>query len=109
MSIFKKFLGGRKDVPPATASAPVMQPSGVRTDPAKDPDMIKVYDAYGRELFITRDNWRESVLKGAIEKAWNDADQLAGLVTQLLYDSFFAEAVPPVDRRRPVALAGRGA
>jgi len=29
---------------------------------ANDPNMIRVYDKYGREMFITRDNWRNSVL-----------------------------------------------
>lgn len=36
---------------PASGSANIPATS---SDPAKDPNMIRVYDAYGREMFITK-------------------------------------------------------
>jgi len=60
--------------------------------------MIRAYDAQGREVLITREQWRENVLPGAIEQDWNDADRLAGLIIQSLNDGFIDEMVRPAER-----------
>jgi len=41
---------------PNTPNLPAAPTGG---DPSKDPNMIRVLDDYGRELFITRQQWRE--------------------------------------------------
>lgn len=111
MGFLKKLLGGEKKQKPSPATAPAPTTMGGPAsapapdrqvagpiDPANDPNMIKVFDAYGRELFITRDAWRDSVLKGTINKAWNDADQLASLTVQCLQDQFFEESLRTAKR-----------
>ena len=98
MGIFKDLFGGEKKTPRASLPASGSRPPAAQAGPAKDPNMLKVFDAYGRELFVTRDTWRQSILPGAIEKASDDPEQLAGLITQLLYDSFFEEALAPARR-----------
>ena len=60
--------------------------------------MIRAYDAQGREVLVTREQWRDTVLPGAIEQDWNDADRLAGLIIQSLNDGFIDEMVRPAER-----------
>ena len=62
------------------------------------PQMIRAFDADGREILVTREQWRDNVLLGAIQQNWNDADQLAGLIIQSLNDGFFEEMVRPAER-----------
>jgi len=90
MNLFRKLFGPKNEPPkPAPASPPPLPP----VDPAKDPNMIRVHDAYGRELFLTREQWRDSVLLGNIEKAWNQPDALYGMILSALNDGFRADIV----------------
>ena len=75
MSILENFFGGKKPeatpTPPkpfTTTALPTKKPSD---DPAKDPNMIRVFDKYGREMFIAKEQWRTNVLLGAIKTNWN--------------------------------------
>ena len=88
MGLFDKLFG-KKPTPvkrpqPAAASAPT-------DDPAKDPNRVKVFDQFGRELYITKQEWLKSVLLPNIEKTWNDPEQLAGLIINGLQDGFTSE------------------
>ncbi|MDF9833971.1 tetratricopeptide (TPR) repeat protein [Ereboglobus sp. PH5-5] len=56
--------------------------------------MIRVHDAYGRELFITKQAWRDSVLIGNLEKLKNQPDELASMIIMALQDGFYAEVLP---------------
>ena len=58
-----------------------------------DPELIRVYDKYGRELFITKEEWRTNVLPGSIQSNWNDPDGLYGVIVQSLSDGFRADVV----------------
>ncbi|VGO17755.1 hypothetical protein PDESU_06357 [Pontiella desulfatans] len=90
MSLFRgKFGKGRKEST-VRAGAKVSRPE----NPADDPNLIKVFDTYGREMFITREEWRDNILMGNIEKAWNNPDELYGLIVQSLRDEFVEEIVP---------------
>jgi tetratricopeptide (TPR) repeat protein len=62
------------------------------------PEMLRLYDEYGREVFGSRAEWRDSVLPHNLQAAWNDADQLAGLVVGGLQDRFFEEMRKPARR-----------
>lgn len=96
MSFFKKLFGGGKpSKPPGPAEerlallAKVTPPK----DPAQDPNMIRAYDNYGRELFISKDEWRKNVLPGSIQSQWNNPDQLYGVILGALNDGFRADVV----------------
>lgn len=95
MSFFKKLFGKGKPAPvqapstpkpPAPASAP---PS----DPSKDPNMIRVFDGYGRELFITKQAWRDGVLLENLKKAWDKPDELYNMIVSALNDGFRSDVV----------------
>ena len=74
MRFLKKLFGGRT----APKEPEVRQPTPAKLpppkDPAQDPNMIRVYDAYGRELFITKEEWRKNILPGSIQSNWNKPD-----------------------------------
>jgi tetratricopeptide (TPR) repeat protein len=55
--------------------------------------MITVYDRFGRQLEITRDDWRTQVLPGQLDEARDDADALAAIIVAALDDGFFREVL----------------
>jgi len=79
----KKFFGKKE-------SEAVQAPS---SDPAKDPNMIRVFDSYGREMFITKQQWRDNVLLEDIKKAWNEPDELYNMIFSALNDGFRSDVV----------------
>lgn len=62
------------------------------------PQTIRAYDADGRDIQVTREQWRDNVLPGAIQQNWNDADSLAALIIQSLNDGFIDEMAGPAER-----------
>lgn len=55
--------------------------------------MIRVFDSYGREFFIAKDEWRKNVLPGSIQSNWNKPDELYGVILGALNDGFRADVV----------------
>lgn len=109
MSFLKKLLGQQASPTPAAEAAPqpadqaatrlAGEPASASADnPADDPNLIRAYDAYGREIFVPREQWRDEVLAGAIKQHWDDADSLAGLIIQSLGDGFVDEMLKPAER-----------
>jgi tetratricopeptide (TPR) repeat protein len=80
---FKKLLGKKQPESASTASS----------DPSKDPNMIRVFDNYGREMFITKQQWRENVLPQNIQKVWNQPNELYNLILSALNDGFRSDVV----------------
>lgn len=93
MSFFDKLFGKKKPAPQPAEKAELPLPATPPTDPAQDPNMIKVFDAYGREMFITRQEWRTNVLAGTIQKNWNNPDQLYSIIVGSLNDGFRSDVV----------------
>jgi tetratricopeptide (TPR) repeat protein len=91
MSFLGKLLGKKKESP-----SPEVKPTAPA--PASDENLIKVYDEYGREALITRQQWRDSVLPGTIKNVWNDPDGLSTLIIQSFQDRFFEEMLQPAQR-----------
>jgi tetratricopeptide (TPR) repeat protein len=90
MSFFKKLFGPK----PAPSTTPPPLPVSPHADPAKDPNMIRVHDAYGREMFITKDQWRDNVLRGNLADNRDHPDNLADIIVQSLSDGFAAYVLP---------------
>jgi Tetratricopeptide repeat. len=95
---FLDNLFGRKKPQPTQAASPTLRPATlppkqVPADPSNDPNMIRVYDAYGREMFIPKQEWRTKVLPGTIKTNWNNPDQLYGVIFVALNDGFFADVL----------------
>ena len=57
-------------------------------------ELITVYDAYGREFKITRQQWRDNVLHGSLENSRDDPDQLYSLLSSALQDGFAEDVLP---------------
>jgi tetratricopeptide (TPR) repeat protein len=88
MGFLRRVLGGRT---PKHQSSAAGQPSGA--DPATDPNMVRVFDGYGREMFITKQQWKDEVLLVNLKKVKADPDQLYGMLVGALQDGFAADIV----------------
>jgi tetratricopeptide (TPR) repeat protein len=91
MSFLKKLFGGKTPSTPLPPKIPAI-------DPAQDPNMIRVYDAYGRELFISKEEWRKNVLPGTIKPNWNKPDDLYAVVLAALNDGFRSDVIPAAEQ-----------
>lgn len=87
MRILDKILG-RKPTVSAPATPP--KPNAV-ADPSQDPNLIRVFDSYGRELFVTKEQWRTNVLPGTLQSNWNNPDQLYAIIVGALNDGLRAD------------------
>jgi tetratricopeptide (TPR) repeat protein len=87
-----KLLMGRfagKPVPPPTATAaPESAKAASPTSPAnaRDDELIKAYDGYGREMQMRRGDWREKVLLPSLKANWDNPDALYSLIISGLND-----------------------
>lgn len=59
---------------------------------------ITAYDAHGRELQITRADWRDSMLLPQIKAMWDQPNELYQLILNALDDGFSAEVDPASQR-----------
>lgn len=85
MNFFKKAFGKKsKQDKPTEKTAEEMR---------NDPDLIQIYDEYGREMFITKETWRKDILPGNIKDNWNNPDELYGIIVGALNDGFFADVL----------------
>ena len=106
MSFFKKLLG-KRDAP---IDAQVTAPPRADSHPNTGPDMIRVYDAYGREMFITKEQWRTNVLPGSLESARSDPAKLYGTIVIALQDGFAQDVVAYAEHlQRTDPIPTRGA
>src|SRR6476620_11307826 len=55
--------------------------------------MIRVFDEYGREMFITKQEWRKNVLPGILKKGWNQPDELYNVIVSTLNDGFWSDVI----------------
>ncbi len=92
MGIFNKLFGRREE------GSTAEQTDSAAGDPARGEDMIRVFDRYGRELFITRQEWRDNVLLGNLQAAWDRPDDLYGIILNALNDGFHADVVQAAEQ-----------
>ena len=90
MGLFGKKKAGAVPQSTADSSRPV---SSAKLDPRTDPNLIRVFDEFGRELFITKEQWRKGVLPGTLKSNWNNPDQLYGIIVGSLNDGFHADII----------------
>ncbi len=81
MGIFQNLFGKKK-----VEKQPVMS--------AKNPDLIELYDEFGRAFYVPRSIWKEKVLGDNLEKAKNNPDELYDMLLTALQDGFAGEVVP---------------
>lgn len=99
MGLFDNLFGRKKPRPqksqPPSFKPAVLPPkkADAVADPSKDPNLIRVFDGYGREMFIPKEEWRTKVLPDTLKSNWNNAGQLAGLIVSSLNDGFFPDVL----------------
>lgn len=81
--------------PPAASASPADLETDAPTaqDPSQDPDMIRVFDGQGREVFIPKAEWCEKILPGAIQKEWDNPNGLAQIILRSLDDGLASEVL----------------
>lgn len=80
MGFFKKLFG-KKQSPVPTESTP------------DNGAPIEAFDEHGRKIYISRDQWRDNVLLGALKSQWNDPDALYGTIVDAINDGFEKDIV----------------
>ena len=70
------------------------------SDTHRDPNLIRVFDKFGREAFVTKEDWRAKVLPGTLQSAWNDSEQLYGVIVGALRDGFFQDVLGAAEHLR---------
>jgi Flp pilus assembly protein TadD len=68
------------------------------SDPRRDPNLIRVFDKSGREMFIPKATWRTNVLPGMVRSNWDSADRLYQTIVTALNDGFAADTVDAANR-----------
>ena len=121
MNFFQELFGKKKTEskkrgptrPTTLATLPPIktQPAKpIATDPAGDKNMIRVFDGYGREMFVPREKWRTEVLPGTIKSNWNHPDQLYGIIVNALNDGFRPDVIAAAEQLYKIDTdAARGA
>ncbi len=69
------------------------------SSPAPEPT-IQVYDKYGREFEVSREQWRKDILPAALKSNWDDAERLYVGILQALNDNFVDEIAEATARLR---------
>lgn len=95
MGIVRKLFGSRSK--PAVAEVATGHPRTVE-DLRKDPNLIRVFDKYGRELFLTKEQWRKDILPESLRANWSNADQLYDAIVGALNDGFYSDVVAAAHR-----------
>ncbi|PXV58984.1 Tetratricopeptide repeat-containing protein [Dyella jiangningensis] len=80
--IMDRLSGKNADQATATASAPDEQ------------ELITVYDAYGREMRITRADWRDRLFLPQLQSSWDQPDALYSLIVNGINDGMVEEVKP---------------
>src|ERR1017187_6235174 len=92
MGRFGKLFGKKETVPAPAETVPAPAPPA-QLDPREDPNLVRVFDRFGRELFVPKEKWRTSVLPGTLKSNWNAPDQLYSVIAQALKDGFAADVL----------------
>jgi tetratricopeptide (TPR) repeat protein len=98
--MFKRILSalsGRKSAPSGSENSTHAGAAGA-TASADDPLTVTVYDSYGRELTITRAQWREKVFLPNLKQKWDDAAELYRLIMSGINDGLAADLGDAADR-----------
>lgn len=91
---FLRKLLGKKPV--SAKGGPSANPASAQAGGA--PDLIRAFDAYGREMHIPREEWRTKVLPDCLKKEWDNPDALYGTIVMALNDGFVAEVLDAARR-----------
>ncbi len=92
MSLFRTIFGPEIN----SELDPPFLPPPLALDQSPPPDLsvgdpIKAFDHFGREIFVPRQEWIESVILPNLKRVWNQPDGLAGFLINAFSDGIFRE------------------
>lgn len=90
-------LTGKKEAPTVKSAASTAS-SPVAPKPDITEKLITVYDSYGREMKITRSEWRDKVFLPNLQQKWNDPGGLYSLIVSGVNDGFAADLLSATTR-----------
>lgn len=113
-----KVVGESLEKPMPTGTGPMLVPTPHRESAAQaappqpvqpsaqptieqmrnDPNFVRVYDQYGQEVFLTRQQWRDEILPGSLQASWDAPDELYAILLNAMNDGMFAEIEPAAAR-----------
>ncbi len=66
-------------------------PKAQPRDEKETESLIQAYDEFGRQIFMSRSQWRDSVLPGNLKSQWDDPDALYQTIIAAINDGFEAD------------------
>jgi hypothetical protein len=97
MSRLSKFFGKKLDVSPSEDPNPTHSQTSTIEDLPKDPNDIRVFDGFWREMLVTKEQWRTSSLPGALKENRDHPDNLYNILAMAMRDGFFADILDVAD------------
>ena len=93
MNFFRKIFGGQN---PEGKEDKREQNINItpKGKPDKKEEMIQVFDEYGRPLFISKQEWKDKMLRNNLEDVKDNPDQLYNLLVMALQDGFASDIIP---------------
>ena len=82
------FFSRKKPEPPKPAAA-----APASANPAQSKDVMRVFDSFGRETLISRQEWQNKVLPANLERVWDKPDELFTMICSALNDGFRSSIV----------------
>lgn len=79
---------------PAGNEVPTVAPAAGPVEHPEQSEFITAYDVHGREIQITRVDWRDKMLLPQLQAKWSQPDELYELIVNALNDGFLAEVEP---------------
>jgi tetratricopeptide (TPR) repeat protein len=110
MSLFGKLFEKNTESPqPGKVKEPTPLARSME-DLRNDPNYIRVFDSFGRELFITKEQWRTDSLPAALKSNWDSPDRLYDMIVMALHDGFFTDILQAAEHLHQTdTIASRGA
>src|ERR1700742_726335 len=81
----------RKDPSPDRLAGNASEDS--RPAPAAGEDMIRLHDAAGRQVLVSREDWRTGTLEPMLRAQWDKPDGLFGACVMSLNNGFAGEPI----------------
>ncbi|HEY1107478.1 MAG TPA: hypothetical protein VGE76_02560 [Opitutaceae bacterium] len=101
MGFFDRLFGRKRPADPAPTPPPLpAAPAPAKPAPLGKPApevMTDFFDAYGRPVQVTREQWRTTILPHNLREVWQQPEALAYLITKSRHDGFFAEVLPAAE------------
>ncbi len=89
--MFKSLIQSLTGKPARSASTKVARDVGTSSAGNRPGELITVYDVHGRQIQITRGDWRDNVLLPQLKERWNEPDAIYQLIVDGLNDGFHEE------------------